>query len=104
MIKTYPFSISIHGYKSDRRHTLVGGTNEKMQEAVVRELKDRGFSAELVQKGERLSGTDPNNINNQNASGESVQLEISTAQRKAFLTTLIQEKERKKHLVAMSVV
>lgn len=50
MIKTYPFSISIHGYKSDRRHTLVGGTNEKMQEAVVRELKDRGFSAELVQK------------------------------------------------------
>ncbi|MDG3043698.1 poly-gamma-glutamate hydrolase family protein [Bacillus sp. B6(2022)] len=95
MIKTYPFSISIHGYKSDRRHTLVGGTNEKMQEAVVRELKDRGFSAELVQKGERLSGTDPNNINNQNASGESVQLEISTAQRKAFLTTLIQEKERK---------
>ena len=47
-------------------------------------------------KGERLSGTDPNNINNQNASGESVQLEISTAQRKAFLTTLIREKERKK--------
>ncbi|BBP89570.1 hypothetical protein BsIDN1_31880 [Bacillus safensis] len=45
MIKTYPFSISIHGYKSDKRHTLVGGTNEKnAKRAVVRELKDRGFS------------------------------------------------------------
>lgn len=97
MIKTYPFSISIHGYKSDKRHTLVGGTNEKMQRAVVRELKDRGFSAEMVQKGERLSGTDPKNINNRNASGESVQLEISTAQREAFLTILIRERERKKH-------
>lgn len=97
MIKTYPFSISIHGYKSDKRHTLVGGTNEKMQRAVVRELKDRGFSAEMVQKGERLSGTDPKNINNRNASGESVQIEISTAQREAFLTILIRERERKKH-------
>lgn len=95
MIKTYPFSISIHGYKSDKRHTLVGGTNEKMQRAVVRELKDRGFSAEMVQKGERLSGTDPKNINNRNASGESVQLEISTAQREAFLIILRREKERK---------
>lgn len=103
MIKTYPFSISIHGYKSDKRHTLVGGTNEKMQRAVVRELRDRGFSAEMVQKGERLSGTDPKNINNQNASGESVQLEISTAQREAFLTILIREKERKKHSDVISM-
>lgn len=67
-----------------------------MQEAVVRELKDRGFSAELVQKGERLSGTDPNNINNQNASGESVQLEISTAQRKAFFDNFDTRKGKKK--------
>ncbi|WP_226566438.1 poly-gamma-glutamate hydrolase family protein [Bacillus stratosphericus] len=28
--------MSIHGYKSDKRHTLVGGTNEKMARAVVR--------------------------------------------------------------------
>ncbi|MCY7726919.1 poly-gamma-glutamate hydrolase family protein [Bacillus safensis] len=96
MIKTYPFSISIHGYKSDKRHTLVGGTNEKMQRAVVRELKDRGFSAEMVQKGERLSGTDPKNINNQNASGESVQLEISTAQREAFFDNFDTRKGKKK--------
>ncbi|MFS0654822.1 poly-gamma-glutamate hydrolase family protein [Bacillus sp. 179-C3.3 HS] len=96
MIKTYPFSISIHGYKSDRKHTLVGGTNREMAKAVVRELKDRGFSAELLQEGERLSGTDPKNINNQNASGESVQLEISTAQRKAFFDNFDTRKGKKK--------
>ncbi|MFJ5963297.1 poly-gamma-glutamate hydrolase family protein [Bacillus sp. NPDC093026] len=96
MIKTYPFSISIHGYKSDRRHTLVGGTNRKMAKAMVRELQDRGFSAEVVQKGERLSGTDPKNINNQNASGESVQLEISTGQREAFFDNFDTRKGKKK--------
>ncbi|WP_353855674.1 poly-gamma-glutamate hydrolase family protein [Bacillus sp. Bos-x628] len=96
MIKTYPLSISIHGYKSDRRHTLVGGTNRKMAKAMVRELQDRGFSAEVVQKGERLSGTDPKNINNQNASGESVQLEISTGQREAFFDNFDTRKGKKK--------
>lgn len=96
MIKTYPFSISIHGYKSDRRHTLVGGTNEKMKRAVVRELKNRGFSAEIVQEGKWLSGTNPKNINNQNASGESVQLEISTAQREAFFDNFDTRKGKKK--------
>lgn len=96
MIKTYPFSISIHGYKSNRRHTLVGGTNRQMARAVVRELKESGFSAELVKAGERLSGTDPKNINNKNASGESVQLEISTAQRKAFFDNFDTRKGKKK--------
>ncbi|MDM5298029.1 poly-gamma-glutamate hydrolase family protein [Bacillus pumilus] len=96
LIKTYPFTMSIHGYQSDRRHTLVGGTNRKIARAVVRELKDRGFSAAMVQEGERLSGTDPKNINNQNASGESVQLEISTAQREAFFDNFSTRKGKKK--------
>ncbi|MGE6631527.1 poly-gamma-glutamate hydrolase family protein [Bacillus sp. NPDC077027] len=96
MIKTYAFSISVHGYASDKRHTLVGGTDRKMAKSMAESLEKHGFSAEFVQEGERLSGTDPKNINNRNASGESVQLEISMGQRKVFFQDFDIRKDQKK--------
>ncbi|MFN2745087.1 poly-gamma-glutamate hydrolase family protein [Bacillus sp. z60-18] len=83
-IKEHRYTIAFHGYSGDRRHTLVGGTDRKLAKAIVRSLKKYDFSAELVEVDGRFAGTDTENINNESSSGMSVQLEISTAQRKAF--------------------
>ncbi|MEC3605740.1 poly-gamma-glutamate hydrolase family protein [Bacillus glycinifermentans] len=83
-IKEYHYTIAFHGYSGDQPHTLVGGTDRRLAKAIVRSLEKSDFSAELVKKDGKFAGTNPENINNESQSGLSVQLEISTAQRKKF--------------------
>ncbi|MFB6496332.1 poly-gamma-glutamate hydrolase family protein [Bacillus haynesii] len=83
-IKEHRNTIAFHGYSGDRPHTLVGGTDRKLAKAIVKSLKKSDFSAELVKVDGKFAGTAEENINNESQTGMSVQLEISTAQRKEF--------------------
>lgn len=84
MVSKSNLTISLHGYASNDEHTLVGGTDRETAEMLVTALNHSGFSAELLPENSPLSGTDPDNIANRNRSGKSIQLEISTGQRRAM--------------------
>lgn len=75
--------ISFHGYAdSEVKHTIVGGADETLKQAILEALTLYGFNASLAE--DRFAGADPDNIINKTTSGAGVQLELSTAQRKAF--------------------
>ena len=74
--------ISVHGYADSILNTIVGGRDTELRDKIVRELQAAGFNAEIAT--DRFTGTDPDNIINRTAKGAGVQLELSTAQRKAF--------------------
>ncbi|MCR4362071.1 poly-gamma-glutamate hydrolase family protein [Bacillus subtilis] len=79
----HKIALSVHGYSdSTNKHTIVGGLDFKLREMVVQALISAGFSASVAT--DRFTATDPDNIVNRCATGKGVQLEISTAQRKAF--------------------
>lgn len=83
-VKEHNYTLAFHGYHDIVEHTLVGGTDTGGAKAIVRALHNQGFSAELVSPSHRLAGGNPENINNQCKTGQSIQLEISTPQREAF--------------------
>lgn len=77
------YGVGLHGMKGDELVTLVGGGNESLRKEAVVLLRAYGFNAEEAPEGHELAGRDPMNIANMTMySG--VQLELSTAQRKAF--------------------
>lgn len=85
MAAGHEYVLAFHGYyELSHCRTLVGGTDRKRAEVFVDSLRRHGFSAELLEKSARLSGTSPKSINNRCRTGLSVQFEISTAQRKAM--------------------
>lgn len=81
----HEYGVSLHGMKGDDPLTLVGGSNRTMVTEMVYSLNEWGFSVQVaeVHLNAPFAGTDPANIVNI-ASHGGVQLEISTAQRKAF--------------------
>ncbi|MBU8789137.1 MULTISPECIES: poly-gamma-glutamate hydrolase family protein [Bacillus] len=85
-ISEHSYVLAIHGYSDTEKHTIVGGTDTEVGQAIVDVLSEQGFSAELVDQSHRLSGTDPDNLNNLCKTGKSIQLEISTPQREAFFS------------------
>ncbi|WP_162992614.1 poly-gamma-glutamate hydrolase family protein [Bacillus velezensis] len=87
MLKEHEFTLSLHGYASNDRHVLVGGTDRDKAEAITSTLNNAGYSAELLDEGTRLSGSNPNNISNKNKTGKSIQLELSTGLRKSMFNT-----------------
>ncbi|MCY8958235.1 poly-gamma-glutamate hydrolase family protein [Bacillus atrophaeus] len=87
ILNNHDLTISLHGYASNEKHTLVGGTDREKAEQMTAVLNDAGFSAELLPVGAHLAGTNPNNIANKNKTGMSIQLEISTEQRRSMFTT-----------------
>ncbi|WP_437132727.1 poly-gamma-glutamate hydrolase family protein [Bacillus atrophaeus] len=87
ILNNHDLTISLHGYASSEKHTLVGGTDREKAEQMTGVLNDAGFSAELLPVGAHLAGTNPNNIANKNKTGMSIQLEISTEQRRSMFST-----------------
>lgn len=87
MLSRHDLTISLHGYASSEKHTLVGGTDREKAGKLTQALNAAGFSAELLPVGAPLSGTSPNNVSNKNRTGLSIQLEISTGQRRAMFDT-----------------
>lgn len=79
------YTLSFHGYGNDKeKHTYIGGLDEPLAERVRIELEKAGFSVSSA--SEDIEGEDKKNIVNKNKRKKGVQLEISTAQRKAFFT------------------
>lgn len=87
LLSRHDFTLSLHGYASDEKHILVGGTDRENAEKLTEALNAAGFSAELLPAGAPLSGADPANVANKNRTGLSIQLEISTGQRRAMFDT-----------------
>lgn len=87
LLSKHDLTISIHGYASSKKHTLVGGTDREKAAKITSLLTDAGFSAELQSEDSRLAGTNEQNIANKNSTGMSIQLEISTEQRKEMFNT-----------------
>ncbi|PCK21984.1 hypothetical protein CEY02_05855 [Bacillus pumilus] len=84
-VHTHHYTFALHGYgETDVYQTLVGGTDRVRAAETVRQLTLNGFQALLLSESDRYSGTHPDNINNQCLTGQSVQIEISQAQRRAF--------------------
>ncbi|MFA1509975.1 poly-gamma-glutamate hydrolase family protein [Priestia aryabhattai] len=79
------YCLSLHGYAdTTRKHTLIGGADHDVKLQVYNKLIATGFSAELLDENDRISGSDPNNIVNKTKRRMGVQLEISTLQRNSF--------------------
>ncbi|MFE4024480.1 poly-gamma-glutamate hydrolase family protein [Streptomyces sp. NPDC059101] len=87
LLSQHDFTLSLHGYASDEKHILVGGTDQENAGKLTETLNAAGFSAELLPEGAALSGTAPANVANKNRTGMSIQLEISTGQRRAMFDT-----------------
>lgn len=77
-------TLSFHGYSGTDglAETAIGGLDTALVARVTAALKLRGFR--VVTAPSEISGTDPANICNENASTAGVQLEMSRAQREAF--------------------
>ncbi|MDM5297589.1 poly-gamma-glutamate hydrolase family protein [Bacillus pumilus] len=84
-VHTHDYTFALHGYgETEVRQTLVGGTDRMKAVETVRQLTLNGFQALLLSESDQFSGTHPDNINNRCRTGQSVQIEISQAQRRAF--------------------
>ncbi|KAF1680007.1 poly-gamma-glutamate hydrolase family protein [Bacillus sp. SKDU12] len=82
LLSKHDLTLSLHGYASRKKHTLVGGTDRVKAAKLTSLLNSAGFSAELLSEDSRLAGTNAQNIANKNRTGMSIQLEISNGQRR----------------------
>ncbi|MMZ63662.1 hypothetical protein D1872_259320 [compost metagenome] len=85
MVAEASYCLTLHGYADSlKKHTLIGGADHNVKLQVYNKLIAAGFSAELLDEDNPLSGSDPNNIVNKDKRKMGVQLELSTLQRNAF--------------------
>ena len=77
-------TLSFHGYAGTAgvAETAIGGLDADLRDRVADALTAAGFT--VVAAPVEISGAEPANICNENASGAGVQLELSEAQRAAF--------------------
>lgn len=75
-------SVTIHGKAGDLPDTAIGGLDAPLRNTLWKKLEERGFA--VVRASGGIAGLEPDNIVNRNLRGHGVQLELSTAQRKAF--------------------
>ncbi|MUN35688.1 hypothetical protein GNZ18_03625 [Actinomadura sp. NEAU-AAG5] len=78
-------TVSWHGADGSTPVTYVGGLDDQLREQVACRLGKAGFAVAPTVPGD-IDGSDPHNIANRNRRHKGVQLELSTAQRKAFFT------------------
>ncbi|MEV5575548.1 poly-gamma-glutamate hydrolase family protein [Spirillospora sp. NPDC052269] len=82
LLKPVRYTVSWHAAKGVTATTYVGGRDTVLGQKITRALRAKGFKVSTPPG--RIDGNDPKNICNRNARGKGVQLEITTAQRKAF--------------------
>ncbi|MCO6009275.1 poly-gamma-glutamate hydrolase family protein [Actinoallomurus purpureus] len=82
LVKAAKYTVSWHAAKGDRAVTYVGGRDTALVKKIIKALNAKGFKTAVP--ASKIEGQDPKNICNRNQRGKGVQLEISTAQRKAF--------------------
>ncbi|WP_121642379.1 poly-gamma-glutamate hydrolase family protein [Bacillus vallismortis] len=84
-VNAHHYALAFHGYHDPKTpHTLVGGADRKKAKLICERLNEAGFSAELTSEKGRLAGVHPENIVNRTKREMGLQLEVSTAQRKAL--------------------
>ncbi|MBU2660135.1 poly-gamma-glutamate hydrolase family protein [Bacillus cabrialesii] len=84
-VNAHHYALAFHGYHDPKTpHTLVGGADRHKAELICERLNEAGFSAELTSERDRLAGVHPKNIVNRTKRGMGLQLEVSSAQRKAL--------------------
>lgn len=81
-IKKKDIAVSIHGAAGNTPIVYVGGLDKKLVNQMITELRNRGFNAQYAPSN--LAGTDPENIVNKTATGQGLQLELTTAFRKSM--------------------
>lgn len=84
LVEKSDYTISVHGYADDKQATALGGTDEESMAIFKEELEGAGFLVEEAPS--EIGGTSKMNIANRNKRAKGVQLELSTALRKAFFT------------------
>lgn len=86
IISKEDYVVSFHGYNDkSEKHTKIGGADKALRSKVHEALVSKGFSTEILSDQDPFSGTSPRNITNKTARRMGVQIEISKAQREAFL-------------------
>lgn len=92
------FSLAIHGCKGEEseKATFIGGQDRLGRQTVQRHLEQAGFI--VKEAPAHLSGLGADNIVNQNQRCMGIQLELTTAQRQAFISMpILSFITRKKH-------
>jgi phage replication-related protein YjqB (UPF0714/DUF867 family) len=84
LISTCDFVISVHGLKGEIEAVDVGGRDSLLRDAISQELKDAGFSANIVTTGSHAA-VDPTNICNRGRRRIGVQLELTRGLRGVLL-------------------
>ncbi|MDX6151419.1 poly-gamma-glutamate hydrolase family protein [Marinococcus sp. PL1-022] len=77
------FTVTLHGYRGEERKTYIGGLDTSTADLIGAELAASGFSVDF-EPPSAIEGKYKGNICNKNRRKQGVQLEISSAQRRAF--------------------
>lgn len=78
-------AISLHGYSDEvNKRVLIGGLDIELRESMETAFVSAGFDVIVADKASGVAGVEPMNIVNRCISGAGVQLELSTALRKAL--------------------
>ncbi|MGG4124807.1 poly-gamma-glutamate hydrolase family protein [Bacillus licheniformis] len=86
MISKHQYVISLHGYRDNNEHVIVGGSDTLNAARLTEVLNNAGISAEHRTSGS-LAGVDPGNIANKCITGKSIQIEMSAPLRKSMFET-----------------
>ncbi|MEQ6028430.1 poly-gamma-glutamate hydrolase family protein [Staphylococcus saccharolyticus] len=84
MIKNRTASVSIHGASGSEEIVYLGGPRSDLRNEIEKQLVGRGFTVKVPP--EYLGGQNNNNFINREDNNTGVQLELTTALRKAFFT------------------
>lgn len=77
------FTVTLHGYRGEDEKTYIGGLDTSTAELIGAELAASGFNVDF-EPPSAIEGKYKENICNKNGRKQGVQLEISSAQRRAF--------------------
>ncbi|WP_110114741.1 poly-gamma-glutamate hydrolase family protein [Bacillus sp. CGMCC 1.16541] len=84
LVAHHSHSIAFHGCTGNDPFTLIGGLDVEFAKDIYEHLTNAGFRCTLLQKGDRLSGTNKHNVCNRTSRQKGVQLELSSALRKSM--------------------
>jgi phage replication-related protein YjqB (UPF0714/DUF867 family) len=90
LVRAAEYVVAIHGEKSDRDVTFVGGRDAALGERIRAALESGGFAVEVHVSAE-LQGTATANICNRGRRGQGVQLELGAGLRKRLFESLTAE-------------
>jgi phage replication-related protein YjqB (UPF0714/DUF867 family) len=86
LISACDLVVAVHGVDEKRLHVEIGGLGSILRDGIYRRLKEAGFSAQVVTRGDR-AGRNAGNICNRGSSGHGVQLEITRGLRDVLIAS-----------------